>query len=88
MEGGVVGCGCECTSLSPLLTRLWGCRGFRRSFVRELGMGCWLRRRILLVLRAAVVVVGVCVIVVGGVGLRCTGRLKGRGRGSRAARGG
>lgn len=51
-------------------------------------MGCWLRKRILLVLRAAVVVVGVCVIVVGGVGLRCTGRLKGRGRGSRAARGG
>lgn len=32
------------------------------------------------------VVVGVCVVVVGGVGLRCSGRLNGRGRGSRVAR--
>lgn len=41
-----------------------------------------------MVLRAAVVVVGVSVIVVGGVVLRCSGRLKGRERGSRAERGG
>lgn len=47
-------------------------------------MGRWLRRRIFLVLRVAVVVVGVCIIVVGAAGLRCPGRLKGRGRGPRA----
>lgn len=41
-----------------------------------------------MVLRDSVVVVGVCVIVAGVVGLRCSGRLKGRGRGSRAEGGG